>query len=1613
MKKNDTKRFFLLTVGIIMTWCTCGVLKAGNTYMVIGSDVVGLDGIYTQNGTDNSKPVYSNPASFNLRYKDCTNKWVITDNSSCPYYSTYTDGNVPSTEGWHSGGKSQTYFTRSVIVLPENSLGYDKKFFVESLANDGSFNDTIRIALYADGNNFTGHKGDDYVTAKKVTISKLPSGLTIKVIKTSDTTLIAILSGKAYSHEYVNNINNLGITFNDIAFAQRNAANINGYNCNNINVLFQDRLFVSGANNFGVNDTFNLYGLYNEKPMYVSSNNYAIIYRGCKDGSQWAIINFHTTRSSGCSVYATRVVSNTIPLGSGKWFDNRGNGTDEIIVTSGNAVYLSGNFNETDANDGSVDSITINYAFPKGDNKFSGDDGDDFVAGGKVSVTNVPLGLTASIIRLDSVNLKFKLIGNATKHTSANSVSNLKITLNSSAFAKGSAAVGNIIHDAIQVNFKVDSLLVLGATTDASANGWYVPYGTYNGRTAYSNGSRWLWYRGCTVKWKITTNKESGCAVYSTMTESMEVPSTGWYKGRVTGSGNYSEPLTIISKNSISFDKKSFTESKTEAGVLDSINISYIDISKDNKFSGNNGDDLVTTGKITVSNVPAGLTASIIRMDSVTLKFKFLGKATNNNFTNSISNLAITFNNTAFESGNASEITGIKDTLKVAYLVDSFYVAGAISNNNVNGWYKPNGTFNGKPSYTNGNCWIWYKNCNSGAKWKINTSVNSGCPYYSTKKDDEILPLLGWNIGGHGNGKSQPLSFYLPNSIYVDNNLFVESKEAAGTTNDSANIYFLAPIDGNTFSGANGEDFVTTGKVSLAKVPVGLTASVVRVDSVTLKLKLLGTATNHSFLASVNDISLTINNTAFAKGNTNNIAHLKTDSLKVTFLPDSFKVFGATSYPDANGWYTMKGLFNNKPYYTNGIYYIGNRNCNSRTNASKWVLASSFARLNTRSCPPYSTASDSSFAPVAGWYYGGEGGQSKTEPIVILYPNSVATDKKTITESATAGVIKDTMIIYYLPTEGNAFSGANGDNFVGSGKALVKNLPAGLTAKIIRTSDTSLVVYYEGKALYNKLNDGISNLSIELTSSAFTKGNSIVKGCKITDISVVFYSKLMVIGSNAAVKGWYVIDGTNNNHVQFKKHGGTYYIRYKGCSNYTKWAINPGGCAVSKNPVDSKVPTLTNWTNGYYLLPENSLDYSKTKLKANFSGILNNDSIVVTLYRPDTAMLSGTNGDDFVAGGKLSLSNLPSGVTVKAIRTSDTTITLYFNGQILPTTYSVGIAFNSSAFSKIELTDVSFATINVTIAAPKTWTIASSGADFTSVADAVNSSDVEDGDMLKVSDGTYEINNLAIRKELIIKGNSPNRTTFKSTTNRMFYTPLSSYPAKVKTITFEGIGFNYSTSSNGVIEIYYAKANFNNCEFTNNQRVIYVSHGRLNVNNCTFANNSSYSNGTAIYINGDNNDTTNIYNSTFYGNKASGSGGAIYSTSDVFSAMNCTFVADTTYNSGGAIYRSSNSNVSITNCLFAKNNSSSIAGNAYNINYCLFDNAQTISSGANNITNSATVNVDVLTANGGSTSTCALLTGSSAINSGTNVNAPVKDQRGVEIAESTRDIGAFEYREVD
>ncbi|MDP2901989.1 MAG: ExeM/NucH family extracellular endonuclease [Methylovulum sp.] len=74
-------------------------------------------------------------------------------------------------------------------------------------------------------------------------------------------------------------------------------------------------------------------------------------------------------------------------------------------------------------------------------------------------------------------------------------------------------------------------------------------------------------------------------------------------------------------------------------------------------FTGSNGDNLITGGKASVSNVPAGLTAALNRTSGSMAELSFTGTASSHTNANDASNISLTFNDSAFLSNNAAAIT--------------------------------------------------------------------------------------------------------------------------------------------------------------------------------------------------------------------------------------------------------------------------------------------------------------------------------------------------------------------------------------------------------------------------------------------------------------------------------------------------------------------------------------------------------------------------------------------------------------------------------------------------------------------------------------------------------------------------------------------------------------------------------------------------------------------------------------------------------------------------------------------------------------------------------------------------------------------------------------------
>ncbi|MBB6459679.1 LamG domain-containing protein [Flammeovirga kamogawensis] len=132
--------------------------------------------------------------------------------------------------------------------------------------------------------------------------------------------------------------------------------------------------------------------------------------------------------------------------------------TNNSIVANVNSGYYSASLsystnvlNETTTNNGSfTETITITQT----GGTFAGTLNEDFITSNKVTITNLPVGLTASVTYNSTTEVVFALSGNATNHGNIEDISNLTISFENSAFTSGdNSLVTNSLKSDISLNF--------------------------------------------------------------------------------------------------------------------------------------------------------------------------------------------------------------------------------------------------------------------------------------------------------------------------------------------------------------------------------------------------------------------------------------------------------------------------------------------------------------------------------------------------------------------------------------------------------------------------------------------------------------------------------------------------------------------------------------------------------------------------------------------------------------------------------------------------------------------------------------------------------------------------------------------------------------------------------------------------------------------------------------------------------------------------------------------------------------------------------------------------------------------------------------------------------
>jgi hypothetical protein len=203
----------------------------------------------------------------------------------------------------------------------------------------------------------------------------------------------------------------------------------------------------------------------------------------------------------------------------------------------------------------------------------------------------------------------------------------------------------------------------------AQANGIYEVTGTNNGRSSYTmigNPIMTIIWDG-SFAWRIQQNSTTlyeGQDWDEIATTPDLVNPIDWMEY----SGSSPIPSVQLAEPRLSYSGKRFTEVLDNTGALENqITITYNGFEGD-FLTGTINENFIATGKVTASNVPAGLSAQVILTANNQLTFSLIGHASAHTMVNNISNLTLQFANSAFNANDAIDVVGYqKNDFEIFY----------------------------------------------------------------------------------------------------------------------------------------------------------------------------------------------------------------------------------------------------------------------------------------------------------------------------------------------------------------------------------------------------------------------------------------------------------------------------------------------------------------------------------------------------------------------------------------------------------------------------------------------------------------------------------------------------------------------------------------------------------------------------------------------------------------------------------------------------------------------------------------------------------------------------------------------------------------------------------
>ena len=333
-----------------------------------------------------------------------------------------------------------------------------------------------------------------------------------------------------------------------------------------------------------------------------------------------------------------------------------------LTITTSPFVTIEGGFSEADANDGSVTGeVTATLT------------GDTFTAGvaSHVTVSNAPAGLSSMVTRTSDTMVTITLTGNATSHFE--DVDDLTVTFGDGAFTNSDAddVEGSSKSD-VAVDFN-PNIAYAGSFTEAAAND-----GSVTGEvTATLSGDEFAADADSHV---TASNVPAGLTAEFARTSATVITLT------LTGNATDHTDADDVADLGIEFGDGAFTASdaahvggsSTSDLAIDFMNLNITYAGSFSEAAANDGsvDGSVTAtlsgdtfaadadSHVTVSNVPAGLTAEVTRTSDTVVTVTLSGNA--DDHADDV-NLTITFGDDAFANAAAADVDGSTSSAAVGF----------------------------------------------------------------------------------------------------------------------------------------------------------------------------------------------------------------------------------------------------------------------------------------------------------------------------------------------------------------------------------------------------------------------------------------------------------------------------------------------------------------------------------------------------------------------------------------------------------------------------------------------------------------------------------------------------------------------------------------------------------------------------------------------------------------------------------------------------------------------------------------------------------------------------------------------------------------------------------